>query len=66
MANVYLKGDMCVSSGNVHADPYNSCVAEASGGKVIRWNEDLALTKEEKKKIEDFVAEADAAPEDRF
>ena len=63
MATVYQKGDMGVSSGNVHADQYNSCVAEASGGKVIRWNEDLALTEEEKKKISDFVAEAEAAPE---
>jgi hypothetical protein len=66
MANVYQKGDMVVSAGTVYADPYSTWVAGASGRKVIQWNEDLTLTEEEKKKISEFVAEAEAAPEDRF
>lgn len=63
MANIYEKGGMVVSAGTVYADPYSIWVAGASGGKVIKWNEELTFTAEEKKKIEDFVAEAEAAPE---
>lgn len=66
MANVYQKGDMIVSAGTVYADPYDQWVAGASGGQVIKWNEELTITEEEKKKISDFVAEAEAEPEDKF
>lgn len=65
MANVYQKGDMIVSAGTVYADPHNNWVAGASGGKVIKWNEELTLTEEEKKKIDAFVAEAEAAPNEK-
>lgn len=60
MANVYQKGDMIVSAGTVYAGRESWCAC-ADGGKVIRWNEELTFTEEEKKKISDFVAEAAAA-----
>ena len=63
MASIYEKGEMVVSAGTVYADPYSTWVAGASGGKVIQWNEELTITAEEKKKISEFVAEAEAAPE---
>lgn len=66
MANIFKKDEMIISAGTVYADSYSTWVAGASGGKVIQWNEELTFTEEEKKKISDFVAEAEAAPEDRF
>lgn len=65
MANIFKKGEMVVSAGMVYAGRESWCAC-AEGGKVIQWNEELTFTEEEKKRISDFVAEAESAPEDRF
>ena len=65
MANVYRKDGLVISAGSVHGDltgEYN-WLATANGGKVVKFNDELPLTDDQKAKISSFVAEAAAAPE---
>lgn len=67
MANIYKKDSLTISAGTVY-DESRVCgrlIARADGGKVVKFYE-KGMTDAEKQRISAFVAEADAAPEDRF
>ncbi len=64
MAKIYCKDGLCISAGCVHGN--GNWLAQVEGGKVVYFNEELNLPEEEKKKIESFVDEAVAAPEDKY
>ena len=64
MAKIYYGESLLISAGAVHDRETGRPLAHAKGGKVIKFCEDeTPLTDGEKQRIADFVAEADAAPE---
>lgn len=66
MANVFYKDQLIISAGTVYdySRKPGSLVAQAEGGKVIRFFEDeQPLSDTEKANISAFVEEAYAAPE---
>lgn len=65
MANVFKKDGMVISAGCVYADNYQGWVATANGGIVVKFNPELNISEEDKTRVSAFVAEADAAPEDK-
>ena len=64
MANIYYGEFLLVSAGAVHDCMTGHWLAQAEGGKVIKYSEDVLS--EAKPKIEKFVAEAHAAKKDKF
>ena len=61
MANVFSKGGLVISAGAVHGDLTGEYrwLATAEGGKVVKFNDELNLSGEQKETISAFVAEAD-------
>ena len=66
MAKFYYRGGMGVSDGCVCWRRYSGWVAHATEGKVDKFNEEHNLSDEDKKRIEDFVAQAHKAPRDMY
>jgi len=66
MAKFYYRCGMGVSDGCVCWRKYPGWIAHAADGKVVRFNEELKLSDEEKKQINDFVDHAHKAPRDMY
>ena len=54
----YRKGDLVISAGIVYCDKYSRWVATVEGGKVIEFNKEVMIAKEDRDRIESFADEA--------
>ena len=64
MANIYYGKYLLISAGAVHDCMTGSWLAQADGGKVVKFADEVL--KDAKPVIEKFVAEAHAAKKDKL
>lgn len=66
MASIYYKDNLCTSAGTVYMREIGPWVASTEGGIVKKFNDEIPITGEGKKKIEAFVKEAEEATENTY